>query len=58
MNLWRALGQGVRGGPININITAFSLDSARLTFGGYSDSMQGEIAEPSEARIYQGNTPN
>lgn len=52
------LGQGVRGGPINISINAFSFDSARLTLGGQSGSMQGEIVNPKEAKIYKGNTPN
>lgn len=51
-------GQGVRSQPLNLNIIAFSFDSARLQIGGTTAFMQGEIKTPADAKIFKGNTPN
>ena len=52
------VGQGVDSQPINININAFSFDSARLSIGSGSTSMQGDISTNADAKIFEGNTPN
>ena len=52
------VGQGVRSQPINISITAFSFDSARLEIGSAGGFMQGEISKPLDAKVIKGNSPN
>jgi len=50
-------GQGVGGGPVNVMLSAFSYNSARISIGT-GGFMDGEISSNEDARIFEGNRPN